>query len=39
MDLVVQLEEVYDLEIPDRDLANLSSLADVARYVDEKRKK
>jgi acyl carrier protein len=37
MDLVVQLEETYELEIPDRDLADLNTLADVARYVDERR--
>lgn len=37
MDLVVELEEAYGVAIPDKDLADLSTLADVARYVDEKR--
>ena len=37
MDLVVELEEAYGISIPDKDLADLSTLADVARYVDDRR--
>lgn len=37
MDLVVELEEAYDIAIPDKDLADLTTLADVARYVEQQR--
>ncbi len=33
LDLVVELEEAYGIEIPDRDLADLATLQDVADYV------
>lgn len=33
LDLVVELEEAYGIEIPDGDLADLHTLADLAEYV------
>ena len=37
MDLVVELEQAYDISIPDQDLADLVTLGDVANYVDSRR--
>ncbi len=33
LDLVVELEEAYGIEIPDGDLADLHTLGDLAAYV------
>ena len=36
-ELVVELEQSYGIEIPDRDLADLHTLQDVASYVERRR--
>lgn len=37
MDLVVEMEQAYGIEIADKDLADLSTLQDVADYVEQRR--
>ena len=37
MDLVVELEQAYEIEIADKDLADLTTLQDVADYVEQRR--
>lgn len=37
MDLIVELEQAYDIEIADKDLADLTTLQDVADYVERRR--
>ena len=34
LDLVVELEEAYELEIPDRDLVEVRTLGELATYVE-----
>lgn len=36
MDLVIELEQTFGIEIDDRDLAELETLRDVAAYVERK---
>jgi len=36
MDLVIELEQTYGVEVSDKDLANLNTLQDVANYVENK---
>ena len=35
VDLVMNLEEAFDTEIPDEDIEQLKTVGDVVRYVDE----
>jgi acyl carrier protein len=36
IELVYQIEDVFDLQIPDQDLAGLTTVGNVVRYVEER---
>lgn len=37
MDLVIELEQAFDIEVSDRDLIDLTTIQEVADYVDRRR--
>lgn len=38
VELVMAVEEEFDIEVPDEDMANLHTVADIAAYVDAHKK-
>lgn len=38
MELIVELERLYDLSIPDQDLTELETLEDIARYLERRKR-
>ena len=39
MEFIINLEEVFDIEIPDEDMDNFKTISDVVTYIHEKLKK
>ncbi|MBI4615712.1 MAG: acyl carrier protein [Planctomycetes bacterium] len=38
LELIVELERVFDVSIPDQDLTELETLEDIARYVERRKR-
>ena len=39
MEFIINLEEAFDIEIPDEDMDNFTTISDVVAYIHEKLKK
>ena len=39
MEFIINLEEAFDIEIPDEDMDNFKTISDVVAYIHEKLKK
>ena len=39
MEFIINLEEAFDIEIPDEDMDNFKTISDVVAYIHEKQKK
>ena len=39
MEFIINLEEAFDIEIPDEDMDNFKTISDVVAYIQEKLKK